>query len=56
MLVLDGILSCAMGSGVVTDGSSEVVSIEGLDPAYGELELESLTCDIPFNACSLVLD
>ena len=55
MLVLGGILLRAMGSGVGTDCSPEVVWIEGPEPAHGESELESLTCDILFNVCLLAL-
>ena len=56
MLVLGRIISRAIGSGVGTDGSHDVVWIEGPDPAQGASALMSLTCDIPFNVCCLALN
>ena len=72
MLVLGGIISRAIGSGVGNGGSPGIILraigsgvgtggspedwIEGPEQTHGASALLSLTCDIPFNDCCLSLN
>ena len=56
MLVLGGILSRTIKSGVGTDDSPEVVWIEVPEPAQSASALMLLTCDIQFNIFCLALN